>query len=252
LQRYFLKLSYKGSNYHGWQCQDNAKSVQSELNDVLSKFLGHQVQTMGCGRTDTGVHARAFFAHFDTVVKIENHQAFIFKLNKMLPFDIALHSLFEVHQKAHARFDALSRTYEYTISREKDPFALESSYYVFGPLDIDLMNQASELLKEFVDFSAFSKSKTQVMTNNCKIFYANWTEQNQKLIFKIKADRFLRNMVRAIVGTMIQVGSKKLSLEAFRNVILSKNRSKAGYSVPAEGLALVNIEYPKELINEQS
>lgn len=245
--RYFLKLAYNGAAYHGWQVQNNATSVQEVLDKKLSVILKHEINTTGVGRTDTGVHAKEFYAHFDVGELIVDKKAFLYNLNSILPKDIAVFNLFLVRADAHARFDATSRSYEYVISRNKDPFMQEYSYYFYGDLDIDVMNQAAEYLKLVDDFSSFCKSGVQVKTMICDVKEAYWQEANGKLVFHITADRFLRNMVRAIVGTLIDVGQGKLSLEDYKEVIASKKRSSAGYSVPGQGLFLSKIEYPKTI-----
>ncbi len=243
-------MAFKGTLYHGWQIQDNALSVQGELNDALSKVLGQKIETMGCGRTDTGVHAKNFYAHFDNIEEISDTEKTIYKVNRILSNDIVCYELYQVDLNAHARFDAISRTYEYYIRRYKNPFLTETSYYFSGDLNLNLMNQACLILYNHIDFSCFSKSNTQVFTNNCKIINAFWQEKDDTLIFTIKADRFLRNMVRAIVGTLLEIGREKITLENFNEIILGKNRSNAGYSVPASGLFLTKIDYPKGLLNE--
>ncbi len=246
--RYFIQLNYKGTNYHGWQFQPNAISVQEVLTGACSTILREKVEITGAGRTDTGVHATFFMAHFDSKNPgLEADKKIIFKLNSFLPNDIAIQKILKVKNDAHARFDALRRTYHYHIHQQKDPFLIESSYYFPHKLNLDLMNKACELLYQFTDFTSFSKLHTDVKTNNCTIKSAFWTQQDYKLIFEIKADRFLRNMVRAIVGTLIDVGKNKISLNDFIEIIESKNRSLAGVSVPAHGLYLSNIEYSKDI-----
>jgi tRNA pseudouridine38-40 synthase len=250
MPRYFLKLAYKGSNYHGWQKQDNAHTVQQELESALSALIGTTTETVGCGRTDTGVHAREFYTHFDSENALTDKNFFIYKLNKILPPDISAASLFTVHPNANARFDALSRSYHYQIARRKNPFELDFSYYLYGVLDIGKMNSAAKLLFDHEDFSSFSKSNTQVVTNNCKIYKAEWYQKDDLLLFEIKANRFLRNMVRAIVGTLIQVGRGEITEAEFSDIIASKNRSRAGFSVPAEGLFLTQVDYPDTVFIE--
>lgn len=247
--RYFLKLAFNGKDYHGWQLQENAITIQAVINDVLSKLLKEEINVTGCGRTDTGVHAKEFYAHFDTCKNFSNDEKkqLIYKLNNFLPENISIYEVINVKNNAHARFDAISRTYQYYICIKKNPFEKNFSYYIFGDIDIDLMNKGAKILFEYKDFTSFSKLHTQVKTNNCKILNAKWVKKEDKLIFTITADRFLRNMVRAIVGTMIDIGKKKISLEEFRKIIESKNRSDAGYSVPAKGLFLTKIEYPDEI-----
>jgi tRNA pseudouridine38-40 synthase len=250
-QRYFIELSYKGTNYHGWQIQKNAVSVQEILNDRLSVILRQPIETTGCGRTDTGVHAKQFFAHFDMerytdhqLWTIDEKENIVRSVNAILPKDIAVKDIFPVAANAHARFDAKLRTYEYHIHFNKDPFKHGYSWELRDRPDIEIMNEAAKIMMEYTDFSCFSKSNTQVKTNNCKIIAANWEVTDNGIIFRISADRFLRNMVRAIVGTLIMVGRKEIEPEAVRHIIESKNRSNAGTSVPACGLYLTEVVYP--------
>lgn len=251
VQRYFVELSYKGTNYCGWQIQPNANTVQAELEKALSTLLRTDISTTGAGRTDTGVHASFFVAHFDSVQKNLNwDQKFLISLNELLPKDIAVKEIVAVVPEAHARFSALSRTYEYRISRFKDPFSLDSSWLFKAPLDVDAMKEASSTLLYFSDFTSFSKLGSDVKTNNCKIFFALWESQQSQLVFTIRADRFLRNMVRAIVGTLIDVGRGKTSVEGFQRIIKAKDRSMAGTSAPPEGLFLTSIEYPVNIFIE--
>lgn len=244
--RYSIQLSYSGKAYHGWQIQENAISVQEVLNNKLSTILRESINVVGAGRTDTGVHAEFYIAHFDTSLQINDVNLTINGLNKMLPSDIAIQRIVLVENHFNARFSAVSRTYEYRIIKEKNPFIKDFAWYLNLPLDINEMNDVAKILFEYHDFTSFSKLGTQVATNNCKIYEANWLYHGQTLIFRIKADRFLRNMVRAIVGTLIEVGRNKIDLNDFREIIESKNRCKAGFSVPAQGLFLTRIEYPQE------
>ena len=248
MQRYFLQLSYKGTKYHGWQVQPNATSVQGIIENALSTLLREKISVVGAGRTDTGVHALFFVLHFDTENEHIETENIVYKLNRFLPSDIAFQRLWKVKNDAHARFDAVSRTYHYYISKEKDPFTTETSYTYTVSLDKDKMNEAAKILFEYDDFTSFSKLHTDVKTNNCKIFHAEWKEEGTQLVFIITADRFLRNMVRAIVGTLLEVGKGKLSISEFRSIIEQKDRGAAGTSVPAEGLFLVNIKYPEEIL----
>nr|WP_315007603.1 tRNA pseudouridine(38-40) synthase TruA [uncultured Capnocytophaga sp.] len=240
--RYFIHLSYNGKNYCGWQRQPHSLSVQEELEKAMSLLLREPIALVGAGRTDSGVHARNYFAHFDYTPPLPHN--LVNKLNSFLPKEIAIKDIFSVSDSAHARFDATSRTYQYFISLEKNPFLYEQSYYLFQSLDISLMNEACKILFEFNDFQCFSKSNTDVKTYICELKEAHWRQEEGLLIFRITADRFLRNMVRAIVGTMIEVGNKKISLTEFRSIIESKNRSKAGFSVPGNALFLEEITYP--------
>ena len=240
--RYFIKFSYNGTNYHGWQVQHNAISVQEVLNKSLTTILNYKIDCMGAGRTDAGVHAKEMFAHFDYNADIDV-QTIVHKLNSYLPKDIAVYNIVKVHNDAHARFDAKKRTYEYHINNYKDAFSGDQSWYYYQKLDLDRMNEASMILLQYNDFQAFSKVNTDVNNFNCKIIDAFWQRENNKIIFTISADRFLRNMVRAIVGTLIYVGLHKVTLEDFREIIISKNRNNAGFSVPAHGLYLTKIDY---------
>lgn len=248
VKRYFIELSYLGTHYHGWQIQPNAMTVQEKINEALEILFRKPQMINGCGRTDTGVHAKEFFAHIDldmSEVKFPLDQL-AYKLNSILPYDIAIHRIFEVDSAAHARFDASSRTYEYHVTTRKDPFRKDLSYLLpYRDLDFQLMNQAAEILFEYQDFECFSKTGTDVNTFNCKVMKAHWRKSEEDLwIFTIQADRFLRNMVRAIIGTLMEVGRGNMSLEAFRQVIESKNRSNAGWSVPGQALFLSKVEYP--------
>jgi len=240
--RYFIKLAYNGTNYHGWQYQPNATSVQENLNKALQVILNSNINIMGAGRTDTGVHAKEMYAHFDFETPI-NIQSLIHKLNSFLPKDIVIYDIIPVHDEAHARFDATKRTYEYHINIFKDAFLEDKSWYYHHDLDIDLMNQASKILFNHIDFQCFSKVNTDVNTFECTIFEAHWKKENNTIVFTISANRFLRNMVRAIVGTIVNIGLHKISLDDFNEIIKSKNRNKAGFSVPAHGLYLTKIEY---------
>jgi tRNA pseudouridine38-40 synthase len=250
--RYFIHLAYNGTAYHGWQRQDNAHTVQAELEKCLSLKLGQTISVMGCGRTDTGVHARNFYAHFDieTNSKVPDAIDFVNQLNRFLPSDIVVFSILEVSEKLHARFDALSRVYRYFLHTEKAVFNPHSYYFPYQ-LDLQQMNNAASLLLKYTDFTSFSKLHTQTQTNNCQITYAQWTSHQNQLIFEIKADRFLRNMVRAIVGSLIEVGLHKRSPDDFEKLILAKNRNAAGYSVPAHALFLEDVNYPPELFQTQ-
>jgi tRNA pseudouridine38-40 synthase len=253
VQRYFIQLSYNGTAYHGWQVQKNAElTIQQVLNAMLSKLLNEPIYTTGCGRTDAGVHALDFFAHFDSTKTdlIENQDKWIFKFNHALPSDIAIKKIMAVHEKANARFDAISRTYKYVIRKQKNPFEVNRSCYIYDDLDVTEMDKASKTLFDYIDFSAFAKKNSQNITNNCKIYKAEWKEENGFLIFTISADRFLRNMVRAIVGTLLQVGKGKMTIDKFKQVIESKDRSKSGLSAHACGLYLIKVEYPKDYFNE--
>lgn len=248
--RYFISLAYNGSTFHGWQTQKNANSVQQELENGLFHILGNrQVQLTGAGRTDTGVHARNYFAHFDDDVLLDEPQLkqLVYRLNHILPDSIAIYEAFRVKPDVHARFSALSRTYHYYICRDYDPFALGLSYRLTIPLNIALMNEAAALILNFTDFTCFAKTGAQTKTNNCIIYESEWIEKDNYLIFKTKANRFLRNMVRAMTGTLLDIGKGKLSLEEFMIILEKGTRSDAGQSVPACGLFLENIEYPQDI-----
>lgn len=252
MQRYFIQLSYNGTAYHGWQIQENTyRTVQQVLNEMLSRLLNEPIVITGCGRTDTGVHASEYFAHFDSTIEdLEiNQHKWIFKFNFALPADIAIQKIISVKEKSNARFDAISRTYQYIINKKKDPFQIDMSCFLYGPLNIEEMNKATKILFDHIDFSAFAKTNTQNLSNNCKIYKAEWKEENDSLIFTISANRFLRNMVRAIVGTLLNVGKGKISIEQFNEIIESKTRSKAGFSAHACGLYLTKVEYPQNYFN---
>lgn len=244
--RYFIVFSYFGKSYHGWQIQPNAITVQEVLEDGLSKLLRQGLSVVGAGRTDAGVHAKQMYAHFDFDGEFDVDEL-VYRLNALLPDDIAIAEIRAVKEDAHARFDAIERTYEYWITQEKNPFYLDSAHYLRHRLDVPAMNEAARLLLEHRDFECFSKSNTDVRTFNCDVKKAEWTVDADKLVFTIVADRFLRNMVRAVVGTLIEVGIGKSDLEYVRNVLKSKDRSLAGPSVPAKGLYLTKISYPESL-----
>jgi tRNA pseudouridine38-40 synthase len=244
--RYFIELSYNGKAYHGWQNQPNSISVQQVLEEALSVLLQTKIEIVGAGRTDTGVHASQMFAHFDVEFEIDISNL-AFKLNSFLPNDISIHDIFKVKDDAHARFDAISRTYHYKISTTKNVFTINFAYRLQVPLDIKKMNDACNILLQYKDFQCFSKSNTDVKTYYCTIEKAEWIEEQNDLIFIISADRFLRNMVRAIVGTMINIGLGKIQVKDLISIIESKNRSEAGFSVPAHGLYLTQITYPESL-----
>lgn len=246
-QRYFIELSYNGTGYHGWQIQPNAITVQECLDKALSVYFRQNIETLGCGRTDTGVHATQFFAHFDLVFpedKPINPERAVTGINALLPYEIAIKRIFSVTADAHARFGATARAYHYHIHFHKDPFKLDRSWLYKGSLDVEAMNEAARIILEYTDFSCFSKSNTQTFTNNCTVTEAYFEDLGGELRFTIRADRFLRNMVRAIVGTLVRIGKKEINLVEFRAIIEGKNRSDAGQSVPACGLYLVNVVYP--------
>lgn len=247
-KRYFIFFSYNGTNYHGWQNQCNACSVQSVLEEKMSLLFRTPIELTAAGRTDAGVHALLMVAHFDAINIPFTLPQLIFKLNQMLPSDIAVQKILPVVKNAHARFDAILRTYQYKIHTYKNPFLKNLSYYLYGNLDLDSMNKACALLLEYNDFASFCKMHEDIKNTLCKIQSAEWKKINSyEIIFEITANRFLRNMVRAIVGTMIELGQNKITLEQFKSIIESKNRSKAKHSAPACGLYLIDIVYPPEL-----
>ncbi|MDQ7949934.1 MAG: tRNA pseudouridine(38-40) synthase TruA [Pedobacter sp.] len=244
-KRYFIELSYNGTDFHGWQVQPNGITVQACLDKALTTYFRQPISSLGCGRTDAGVHATQFFAHFDGEdINPAGLVESVGGLNALLPYTIAIKRIFEVDVMAHARFDATARSYQYHIHFNKDPFKINRSWQYKGELDVHKMNDAAAILLDFIDFSCFSKSKTQTFTNNCKIVAAGFERMDQELVFTITADRFLRNMVRAIVGTLVRVGKGELTKAQLKEIINSKNRSNAGQSVPACGLYLTKIEYP--------
>ena len=236
-QRYFLQLAYKGTNYHGWQVQPNATTVQGTLNNALSTLLKYSTEAVGAGRTDTGVHARNYTAHFDTIKPIDyDIQTFIYKLNCILPKDIAILNMYPVNKNMHARFSAVSRSYFYVISYKKEVFSNEYCWHIKHPPDVYKLRKSSELLIDIKDFTSFSRLHTDVKTNICSIFNVRWLALNNRLVFYIEADRFLRNMVRAIVGTLIEIGNDKLPVKALTTIANEKDRAKASASAPAHGL----------------
>lgn len=242
--RCFVKLAYNGANFHGWQSQPNADSVQERIENALTTVLRQDVKITGAGRTDAGVNAAVMYAHFDVSEAIADTGLLVARLNSILGKDIAIYKVFPVHEDAHARFDAMARTYKYFVHTEKSPFLYPFSWKATCPLDFDLMNEAAEKLYDFTDFTSFSKLHTDVKTNNCKITYAHWEREGGQWVFTITADRFLRNMVRAIVGTLVDVGRGKISVKEFCEIIEKKNRCSAGTSMPGNALFLWNVEYP--------
>lgn len=246
--RYFIYLAYDGTNYHGWQIQPNGDSVQETLMRALSTFLRQEVEVVGAGRTDAGVHARLMVAHFDFDKQLDGVQV-ADKLNRLLPSDIAVYEVRRVKDDAHARFDATYRTYKYYVTTRKDPFNRNYAWRLFHFPDFEKMNEAARALFDYTDFTSFSKLHTEVKTNNCKIMHAAWTQvSDTEWVFTIQADRFLRNMVRAVVGTLIEVGRGKMTVAGFRRVIEEKDRCKAGSSVPGHALFLVDVGYSEELL----
>lgn len=248
MHRHFVQLCFKGTRYHGWQIQPNAISIQEVLENAFSILLQERIGVVGAGRTDTGVHASFYVLHFDTANEISNFQKLIYRLNSILPSDIAIRNIWEVPPDAHARFSALSRTYKYFITLEKDPFVTNTHFYLRLTPDVDKMNEAARLLMNYTDFTSFCRLHSDVKTNLCEISRAQWEKENNRLVFTIKADRFLRNMVRAIVGTLLDVGKGKISLEDLQRIIEIQNRGAAGTSAPAHGLFLADVEYPAEYL----
>lgn len=248
-KRYFLHISYDGTNYHGWQRQLNSHSVQEEIEAALRKLLRQEkVVSVGCGRTDAGVHARDFYLHFNAEKTITDKSEILFKLNLMLPKDIGLFGLWQVGNLTHARFDAIERSYEYHIHQRRDPFIQRFSTFYPWALDIDRMNEAAAMLLPYKDFAAFCKSGGGQKTTLCDLREARWEQHDYKLVFHIRADRFLRNMVRAVVGTLLEVGRGKMDLAEFRTIVEGGKRTQAGESVPAQGLHLTRILYPSDKI----
>jgi tRNA pseudouridine38-40 synthase len=243
--RYFIELTYDGTSFVGWQRQPNGKSVQSCLEEALETLLQRPIAVVGAGRTDAGVHARQLFAHADLDDSI--NQNLKFRLNKLLPTAIAVKNILPVTDDAHARFDATARRYSYQITTQKNPFLENQAYYFSKSLDLERMNQAASMIVDHDDFKCFSKSKTDVKTYLCDVQLAYWEQHGDHLMFCIQANRFLRNMVRAIVGTLIELGLHKMSLSDFKSILQSRDRSKAGYSVPAHGLYLESVSYPKHI-----
>jgi tRNA pseudouridine38-40 synthase len=248
--RYFLHFAFKGTHYHGWQMQENTiQTVQQIMQEKLSLLLHEKIELTGCGRTDTGVHAREFYAHFDSEkddLLDEKHQ-WIYKMARCLPKDIGIFSLLPVVSDANARFSAFARTYFYNIHQKPDPFLNDVSWFLYGKTDVELMNEAAAKIVQTTDFESFTKGNNNHKHYICKIYEAGWKKENDKIVFTIRANRFLRNMVRALVGTMVDVGTGKTTPEEFENIIKSGSRKQAGTSVPAQGLHLAKIEYPAEI-----
>lgn len=249
LQRYFIYLAYNGTRYHGWQLQPNGVTVQECVEKALAVLLRCDTSIVGAGRTDAGVHARLMVAHFDTVTSLADLETFSEKLNRLLPADIAVYKTVRVCVDAHSRFDAVSRMYRYYMVGRKDPFAGAYAWRYHGTLDFDKMNEAAACLSGYTDFTSFSKLHTDVKTNNCRIMRACWEKEGDLWVFEIRADRFLRNMVRAIVGTLYDVGRGRMSVDDFCRVIEMKDRCKAGTSAPGNALFLVDVEYPEWLFD---
>lgn len=248
--RYFIKIAYNGSQYHGWQIQKNAHTVQQEIEEALYCILGRkQIPLTGSGRTDTGVHAKQYYAHFnyDLLLSDAELDQLVYRLNHLTPDSIAIYEAFLVNPLAHARFSALSRTYKYYICRNHDPFAVGYSYRLTIPLNVDLMNAAAKDILNYSDFTCFTKTGTQTKTNICKVSVSEWTIEDNYLVYTTTANRFLRNMVRAMVGTLVEVGKGKLTIDQFNSILQEGTRSDAGQSVPACGLFLTDINYPADI-----
>jgi len=246
MKRYFIYLAYNGANYCGWQNQPNGIAVQQKIEEALEMSLRIPTPVTGAGRTDAGVHARTMVAHFDSETAVDT--VFLAdKLNRILPRDISVSRIVEMKPDAHARFDACSRLYRYYLTTVKDPFQYPFKYKIHGELDINAMNNCAAVLFDYTDFTSFSKLHTDVKTNNCKIMIARWEQQGYDYVFTIKADRFLRNMVRSIVGTLLDAGRGKLDVDGMHRIIEAENRCEAGTSVPAHALFLEEIEYPENI-----
>jgi tRNA pseudouridine38-40 synthase len=242
MQRYFLEVSYKGTGYSGFQSQENANSIQAEIEKAFAILQREKVSMTGSSRTDAGVHALQNFFHFDYGAKL--HPQFVYKINAILPFDIVVKRVFPVNQEAHCRFDALSREYKYYIYRQKDPFLRDKAFYFPYTLDRKLLDSAAAIIKANQDFTSFSKRNTQVKTFRCQVFESEWLQEDHCLVYHVKADRFLRGMVRALTATMLKIGRGKLSLEEFEAIIDARDCTRASFAVPAEGLFLVSVTYP--------
>ncbi len=247
--RYFIRMAYMGTEFNGWQVQAGSPSIQQTVEHALSLLLREQVRVTGAGRTDTGVHAKEFYAHFDSLhdpVALRDLQM-VYRLNRILPGSIAIYELFPVHQKAHARFSAIERTYQYTICTRKDPFYADRSWLFERALNMETVREATALLPGYNDFTSFAKTNSQVKTTICTVREAMWESVGHLLLFRISADRFLRNMVRAITGSLVDVGLGKLGVGDFREIIEARDRRRSGYSAPARGLVLERVTYPEGL-----
>lgn len=249
MPRYFIELAYNGSSYHGWQIQPGAPTVQEELNRALSTLLRENINVVGAGRTDTGVHASFYVAHFDTPEPLTDPKQIAYKLNRITGKAIAIYDIYAVTSDMHARFSALSRTYKYYIDKQKDPFTCDFAWKVYPLPDISKMNEACRILFKYTDFTTFSKLHSDTKTNNCILYEAYWEDTGKQLVFTIKANRFLRNMVRAVVGTLLEIGQGKINTTELQQIIESKNRCNAGTSVPGNALFLYDIEYPENIRN---
>ena len=240
--RYFLEVSYRGTNYSGFQSQKNANTIQAEIQRALKTLLREDIELTGSSRTDAGVHARQNYFHFDIEKELSSH--LLYNVNSILPGDIAVKKLLPVNDGAHCRFDAISREYKYFIYKKKNPFLADRAFYFPYTLDLDSMQNAAAILKEYSDFTSFSKRNTQVKSFMCEITESHWVSEEECLVYQVRANRFLRGMVRALTATMLKVGRGKINLTAFRNIIESKDCSLANFAVPAHGLFLINVSFP--------
>ena len=250
MTRYFLHMAYKGTNYHGWQQQKTTPlTIQQVMQEKLSLLLHEKIELMGCGRTDTGVHAQEFYAHFDSEKEDLNNEKdqWLYKMNRCLPTDISVFAILPMVANANARFSAHARTYKYFIHQIPSPFLVDTSWFLYGKLNVDLMNKAAEKIVQTSDFGSFVKSRNSHDNYVCKVHEAYWVKEGNNVIFTIRANRFLRNMVRALVGTMVDIGTGKTSLDGLDGIINAASRKQAGTSVPAQGLHLVKIEYKKDI-----
>ena len=243
MSRYFLEVSYKGTDYSGFQIQQNANSIQAEIQKALQILQKEKIVLTGSSRTDAGVHALQNFFHFDFEKEIHPH--FVYRMNAILPADIVVQKLTPVNQQAHCRFDAISREYKYFIYRHKDPFLKDRAFYFPYKLDLRLMQDAAEVIKGYTDFTSFSKRNTQVKTFNCSIMESKWVVEENCLVFYVKADRFLRGMVRALVATMLKIGRGKMTISEFKKIIEEEDCSKASFAAPSQGLFLLRVNYQK-------
>lgn len=248
MNRYFLEVSYKGTRYAGFQVQENAHTVQAEVEKAMAVYFRQPVTLTGSSRTDTGVHARQNYFHFDTGMVVPARA--IYNLNAILPADIAIRAIAPVKPDAHCRFDALSREYEYTIYHSKDPFLADRAYYFPYTMDFSKLEAAAAIIREYTDFTSFAKRNSQVKTFNCTIMESSWERRGEVHVYHVRANRFLRGMVRGLVGTMLQAGRGKITLEGLRGIVEAKDCTKADFSVPGHGLTLVSVEYPVDYFQE--
>ncbi len=243
MPRYFIEVSYKGTNYSGFQVQKNANSIQAEIERALSVFFKQTFSLTGSSRTDAGVHALQNYFHFDSEIPLEEKKGFVYNLNSILPPDIVIKRIFPVAENAHCRFDAVSRKYKYYIFRNKNPFLQDRAFYYPYPLDVDKLNDAAKLLMNYKDFTSFSKRNTQVKDFICDLKKSEWIEEEETLVYSVEANRFLRGMVKGLVGTMLRVGTGKMTLNEFEDIIKNRDCTKADFSVDSKGLFLVSVNY---------